>query len=85
MKLHYERVWDYDIDEQQILSLVNQIKITRFIDLSNIQLKHYSEQLALNFLTVQLKNVNVSCLPHQLIKPVIKLIYDRLQERKNNA
>lgn len=85
MKLHYERVWDYDIDEQQILSLVNQIKIIQFIALSNTQLKCYSEQLANNFLAPQLKNVNISCLPHQLIKPVIELIYNRLQERKNNA
>ena len=42
MKLHYERVWDYDINEQQIIDSVNAIKIIYFIDLSNTQLKRFS-------------------------------------------
>ncbi|MBO7694257.1 MAG: hypothetical protein J6T10_16690 [Methanobrevibacter sp.] len=85
MKLHYERVWDYDINEQQIIDSVNAIKIIYFIALSNTQLKRFSEKLANKYLSEQLSKVDISTLPHQLIKPVITLIYNRLQERRESA
>lgn len=84
MKLHYERVWDYDIDEQEILNTINNINISRFINLSNKQLRHFSEQLTAAQLYQQL-SVDTSKLPNQLIKPVTNLIYNRLKERIESA
>lgn len=85
MKLHYERVWDYDIDEQEIVNAINNIKITPFINLSNKQLRHFSEQITATQLSQQLRNVDVSKLPNQLIKPVTNLIYNKLKERIESA
>ena len=87
MKLHYERVWDYDIDEQEILNTVNNIKISHFINLSNKQLRHFSEQITAEQLCQQLhlSSVDISKLPNQLIKPVINLIYNKLKERIESA
>ena len=84
MKLHYERVWDYDIDEQEILNTINNIKISPFMNLSNKQLRHFSEQIAAAQLHQQLR-VDTSKLPNQLIKPVVNLIYNRLKERIESA
>lgn len=85
MKLHYERVWDYDINEQKILDSISTIKITHFISLSNTQLRHFSEKIGITQLEKQLPNVDISKLPNQLIKPVINLIYIKLKERIENA
>jgi len=84
MKLHYERVWDYDIDEQEILNTINDIKISHLINLSNKQLRHLSEQLTATQFRQQL-SVDTSKLPNQLIKPVTTLIYNRLKERIESA
>lgn len=84
MKLHYERVWDYDIDEQEILNTINNTKISPFMNLSNKQLRHFSEQIAAAQLYQQLR-VDTSKLPNQLIKPVVNLIYNRLKERIESA
>lgn len=82
MKLHYERIWDYEIDEQEIIQSINTIKLSHFMHLSNTQLKHQSEILAKRYLELQIHNTDVSKLPHQLIKPIIILIYDELLKRK---
>ena len=83
MKLHYERIWDYEIDEQKIIQSINTIKLSHFIHLSNTQLKHYSEILAKKYLEPQIHDTDISRLPHQLIKPIITLIYDELLKRKD--
>ena len=85
MKLHYERVWDYDIDEQKIIDLTNDIKITHFIDFSNTQLRHFSERIARKCLNEQLSDIDISKLPNALIKPVTDLIYNRFQKRIESA
>lgn len=87
MKLHYERVWDYDINEQEILDTINTIKISYFINLSNKQLRHFSEQLTATQLRQQLQLLSgdIAKLPNQLIKPVTNLIYNRLTERIESA
>lgn len=85
MKLHYERVWDYDIDEQKIIDLTNDIKITHFVGFSNTQLHRFSERIARNCLNAQLAGVDISKLPNALIKPVIDLIYDRFKKRIESA
>lgn len=82
MKLHYERVWDYEIDEQKIIKSTNSIKTVHLIDMSLTQLRNYSERLAKNYLQEQL-SVDVRMLPHQLIKPVITLVYNELKKRKD--
>lgn len=84
MKLHYERVWDYEIDEQKIIKSTNLIKTVHFVDMSLTQLHRYSERLAKKYLEEQLpKYTNVCTLPNQLIKPVITLIYSELKKRKD--
>lgn len=85
MKLHYVRVWDYDVNEQEILNAINNIKITHFIGLSNTQLRHFSKEIATTQLGKQLPDVVIAKLPNGLIKPVINLIYNRLKERKESA
>ena len=85
MKLHYERVWDYDIDEQKIIDLINNIKITHFIDFSNTQLRLFSRGMAQKCLDEQLPGVDISKLPNALIKPVTDLIYNKFKERIESA
>lgn len=85
MKLHYERTWDYDINEQKIIDSIDNIKITHFIDLSNTQLRHFSERIARKCLNEQLSGVDISRLPNALIKPVTDLIYNRFQKRIESA
>ena len=81
MKLHYERVWDYDIDERKIEDfIIINIKITHYIDLSDIQLRHFSEWIAHKCLNEQLSGVDISKLPNELIKPVTDFIYNRLKK-----
>ena len=85
MKLHYERVWDYDVNEQKIIDLTNDIKITHFIDFSNTELRLFSRRMAWKCLDEQLQGVDISKLPNALIKPVTDLIYNRLKERIESA
>ena len=81
MKLHYERTWDYDINEQKIIDFIDNIKITHFIDLSDTQLHHFSEYIASKCLEEQLSSVDVLKLPDALIKPVVDLIYNQFKKR----
>lgn len=83
MKLYYERIWDYEIDEQKIIKSINLIKTVHFIDMSLTQLHRYSEHLAKKYIEEQL-HTDVRTLPHQLIKPVITLIYNELKKRKDD-
>ena len=85
MKLHYERVWNYDIDEQKIINVINDIKIIHFIGFSNTQLRNFSGRIACRCLNEQLSDVDISKLPNALIKPVIDLIYNKFKERIESA